>query len=151
MIIATPANSPCAPAIGASETPPFMPVTSARISCRSYMQERKPCDQRFRRVRMAREKPVEHRERIARARVVLHRARAERIELRVDREVLARQIRVVAQRLQLGHFRQADRRLAAQAVRQIGRKRRPAAGICAAALRPDWDNSKSAWVCANGI
>ena len=44
MIIATPANSPCAPAIGASDTPPFMPVTSARISCSSYMHARKPCD-----------------------------------------------------------------------------------------------------------
>ena len=41
MIMATPANSPCAPAIGASDTP-FMPVTSARISCRSNMHDRKP-------------------------------------------------------------------------------------------------------------
>ena len=39
--MATPANSPCAPAIGASETP-RMPVTSLSISCSSYMQARKP-------------------------------------------------------------------------------------------------------------
>ena len=41
LIIATPANSPCAPAIGVSDTP-FMPVTSFSISCNSYMQVRKP-------------------------------------------------------------------------------------------------------------
>jgi hypothetical protein len=39
--MATPANSPCAPAIGVSETA-FMPVTSRRISCSSHMQDRKP-------------------------------------------------------------------------------------------------------------
>jgi hypothetical protein len=37
--MATPANSPCAPAIGVSDTP-AMPVTALRISCSSYMQVR---------------------------------------------------------------------------------------------------------------
>ena len=102
--------------------------------------------QRFRRVRMARQESVEHRQRIARARVVFHRARAERIELRVDREVLARQVRVVAQRLQLGNFRQADRR---RCGRCLGRS----AGTtcrrynCAAAVRPGWDSSKISMAC----
>ena len=42
MIIATPVSSPCAPAIGVSDTP-CMPVTSLSISCSSYMQVMKPC------------------------------------------------------------------------------------------------------------
>ncbi len=43
--MATPANSPWAPAIGVSDTP-AMPVTALSISCSSYMQARKPwlCD-----------------------------------------------------------------------------------------------------------
>ena len=40
-IIATPANSPCAPAIGVSDTP-AMPVTAFSISCSSYRHARKP-------------------------------------------------------------------------------------------------------------
>ena len=40
-IIATPASSPCAPAIGVSDTP-RMPVTSLSISCSSYMHSRNP-------------------------------------------------------------------------------------------------------------
>ena len=47
-------------------------------------------------------------DRVAGARVVLHGARTERIEIRVDREVLAAQLRVVTHGLQLGDFRQAD-------------------------------------------
>ncbi len=39
--MATPANSPWAPAMGASDTP-SMPVTSLSISCSSCMQARKP-------------------------------------------------------------------------------------------------------------
>ncbi len=83
-----------------------------------------PATQRFRRIRMPRQKSVEHRQRIARARVVLHRARTERIELRVDREILARQVRVMTQRLQLGNFRQTDRFVALQMLGQIGWERR---------------------------
>ena len=41
-IIATPANSPCAPAIGVSDTP-RMPVTSFSISCSSNRICRMPC------------------------------------------------------------------------------------------------------------
>jgi hypothetical protein len=43
--MATPANSPCAPAIGLSDTA-AMPVTSFSISCSSNMHSRKPwpCD-----------------------------------------------------------------------------------------------------------
>jgi len=40
--MATPANSPCAPAIGVSDTP-RMPVTSFSISCSSYRHCRMPC------------------------------------------------------------------------------------------------------------
>ncbi len=39
--MAMPANSPCAPAMGARLTP-AMPVTSFSISCSSNMQARKP-------------------------------------------------------------------------------------------------------------
>ena len=39
--MATPANSPCAPAMGVSATP-RMPVTALSISCNSYMQDRNP-------------------------------------------------------------------------------------------------------------
>ena len=102
------ANSPCAPAIGARLTA-AMPVTSLSISCSSNMQARKPWPVSAGRQRVAREKLRQHRRRVARPRVVLHGARAERIEVRVDREVALRQARVVAHRVQLGHFRQQRR------------------------------------------
>jgi hypothetical protein len=40
--MATPANSPCAPAMGVRLTA-CMPVISCSISCSSYMHARKPC------------------------------------------------------------------------------------------------------------
>ena len=103
--MATPANSPCAPAMGESATP-CMPVTSFSISCSSYMQARKPWPVRFRRERMAIEESRQHRELVARLRVVLHRARTERIEVRVDGEVELRQLGEVAHHFELADFRQ---------------------------------------------
>ena len=75
--------------------------------------------QRFGRVRMAAGESIEHRQRMAGARVVFHRARTERIEVRVDREVLARQVRVMAYGLQLRHLRQSHRRRAQEALGQV--------------------------------
>ena len=69
--------------------------------------------------RMARQELRQHRQRIARARVVLHGARTERVELRVDREVLLRQARVVAHHVELGNLGQRRRILAPQCGGQI--------------------------------
>ncbi len=69
--------------------------------------------------RVARQKLRQHRQRIARARVVLHRARTERIELRVDREVLLAQARVVAHHVEFGDFGQRRRILAPQTGGQV--------------------------------
>ena len=69
--------------------------------------------------RMACQKLRQHRQRIARARVVLHRARTERIELRVDREVLLAQARVVAHHVEFGYFGQRRCILAPQAGGQV--------------------------------
>jgi len=69
--------------------------------------------------RVARQELRQHRQRIARARVVLHGARAERVELRVDREVLLAQTRVVAHHVELGNFGQCGCVFAAQRRRQV--------------------------------
>ena len=108
---------------------------------------KKTLAQRFRRIRMAREKSIEHRQRIACARVVLHRARTQRIELGVDREVLARQVRVMPQRLQFGNFRQS--RLA-RCVADVSGDRTEASESSvtwAEAIRPGWDSSKISMAC----
>ena len=89
---------------------------------------------------MAREKLRQHRELIARARVVFHRARPERIKVRIDRKVAPRQIRVMAHRVEFGHFRQQRRRRAAQR-RGDGVGRGRARGICDALRRCGCDNS----------
>ncbi len=66
---------------------------------------------------VARQELRQHREMVASARVVFHGARAERVELRIDREVLARQVGVVAHRVELGYLRQQRPRRASLALR----------------------------------
>ena len=58
---------------------------------------------------MLRREAWQRREALVALRVVLHRARAERIEVRVDRHVECRQIRVVANHVKLGEFGQGGR------------------------------------------
>ena len=56
----------------------------------------------------------QQRHRVTDTRVVLHRARTQRIEVRVDREVLLRQARVVTDHLQLRYFGQSWRVVTAE-------------------------------------
>ena len=118
--MATPANSPCAPAIGLSATP-CMPVTSFSISCSSYMQARNPWPCASGASGWRARNCGSMRVLIAGLGVVLHRARAERIEVRVDGEVQLRQPREVAHRLELADLRQRGRRGAPQVRRQVAR------------------------------
>ena len=79
-----------------------------------------PLAERLGGIGMALGKPRQQRHRMANARVVFHRARTQRIKVGIDRQVLAAQIGVMAHHLQLGNLRQADRRIAQGALRQIG-------------------------------
>ena len=76
---------------------------------------------RGRRRGVAVEEPGQAREPVADPRVVLHRARPERVEVGVDGEVLLGQARVVAHRLKLRDLGQRGRRLAQEALRDVGR------------------------------
>ena len=99
--MATPANSPCAPAMGVSEIA-FMPVTALQHilqfehACRNPGRVPRP-------QRMALGKSGSIASRLQTSRVVLHRARTERIEMRVDRKILLRQAREMPHDLQLGN------------------------------------------------
>src|SRR5215218_342240 len=56
--------------------------------------------------------------------IVLHRARAEREQAQVDRVILPREARVVANRFRLGQARQADRPVALQPAETAGARLR---------------------------
>ena len=89
-----------------------------------------------RRERMTRQELRQHRQAVAGPRVVLHGARAQRVELRVDGEVLLRQPRVVAHRVQLGDLGQ-QRQVAAQQVGgKVGRARGRRSVLATAAAVP---------------
>ncbi len=61
-------------------------------------------------VRMLRRQPRQGREPLVPLRVVLHRARPERVEVRVDRHVQRREVRVVPDDVELAQFGQGRRR-----------------------------------------
>ena len=73
--------------------------------------------------RMEPRKSRERREPLVDPRVVLHRAGAERVEARVDAEVARRELREVADELELRHLGQARRLGAAELLGELGRRR----------------------------
>src|SRR5690242_13241553 len=68
--------------------------------------------------------PGQPRQLLVEARVVLHRAGAERVEAAVDRVILLREPREVADHLRLAETGQADRALSFEAAEAVAKRRR---------------------------